>query len=865
MLPVVLRIPAPILLLLATATVFAEAPAQEPVRKILASRCWACHAQAGMGGLRLDSREAILRGGKSGPAVVPGKPEISRLIRAVKRTDSDVKAMPPQEALTPTELQTLERWIREGAAWSEETEHWSFRPLRPVPEDGTIDALIDGALRSKGLTKSRQASKTTLIRRVYFDLTGLPPGEAEFEEAADDASSEWFSKLVSRLLKSPHFGEKWGRHWLDVARYGEDDFTGTAVVPYPNAWRYRQWVLEAMNQDMPWDRFLMAQLAGDLMHDPSLLPATGLLGLGPWYYGIAQPAQSRADERHDRIDMVTRGMLGVTVACARCHDHKYDPFTQKDYYALGGVFASTGYKEYPLVSEAEADDWNARKKEADQAEKALNEFLDDQAGRLAEHFATRIADYMMATIDAPAARGLNEKILQRWKTYLSKPEEQHVFLKTWFQGNRSRVEAQKFQSLLEEISRQKEAVDKENKELVEAANKSAPKVQRTIVLPGGYRSEEDFNPGAYVPSKSLERNRFVAWNRIFGDKTAPLKIDRELAAEILEPEFRPKYELLKNEFEQRKKSLPPKYPFLHGAAEFDPLDINLNLRGNPESLGEIVPRRFPIALSHGKTIPLNEGSGRLQLAEAVAHHPLAARVAVNRIWLALFGQGLVRTPSNFGALGDRPALPELLEYLAARFVQQGYSVKAMIREIVLSDAYMRSSDSNAANAKLDPDNRYLWRQSRRRLQAEPFRDALLAVSGELDRTVGGESKPLNSDFRRTIYAKMSRFQQEETLSLFDLPSALVTCEQRAVTNVPLQMLFFLNSEEVTARASAFAKRVMTAAPEEGIRRAYRLLFDRMPTAKEMQLGGDFLRDGDAETWKRYARVLLSSNEFAYVD
>ncbi len=209
--------------------------------------------------------------------------------------------------------------------------------------------------------------------------------------------------------------------------------------------------------------------------------------------------------------------------------------------------------------------------------------------------------------------------------------------------------------------------------------------------------------------------------------------------------------------------------------------------------------------------------------------------------------------------------PELLEYLAARFVQQGYSVKAVIREIVTSDAYMRSSDNNAANAKIDPDNRYLWRQSRRRLQAESLRDALLAVSGELDRTVGGESKPLNSDFRRTIYAKMSRFQQEETLSLFDLPSALVTCEQRAVTNVPLQMLFFLNSEEVTARASALAKRVMTTAPEEGIRKAYRLLFDRMPTAKEMQLGGEFLRDGDAEALKRYARVLLSSNEFAYVD
>ena len=242
---------------------------------------------------------------------------------------------------------------------------------------------------------------------------------------------------MSKLLASPHFGEKWGRRWLDVARYGEDDFTGTAVVPYPNAWRYRAWVVNAINEDMPYDRFLMAQLAGDRMNDASLLPATGLLGVGPWYYGIAQPAQSRADERNDRVDVVTRGMLGVTVACARCHDHKYDPFTARDYYALAGVFASTAYKEYPLVQEEEASAWQKAKKDVDAAEKALNKFLDEQSASLAESFAGRLADYMMAANGGPAAPGLHAKVVDRWKTYLAKPEENHPFLKSWF-ANRTR-------------------------------------------------------------------------------------------------------------------------------------------------------------------------------------------------------------------------------------------------------------------------------------------------------------------------------------------------------------------------------------------------------------------------------------------
>lgn len=848
-----------------TATFALQASNEEAARKVLSSRCWACHAETALGQLRLDSREAMLRGGKSGAALTPGAASKSRVYQAVSRA-SGVKPMPPGPPLTADEVRILQAWIDEGAPWSDAGEHWAFRQLTAIRKHDSIDSLILQALNAKRLSPNPPTDRRTLIRRAWFDLVGLPPSEQDFEAALHDNQPDWFERLVTRLLDSPHFGEKWGRHWLDVARYGEDDFSGTAVIPYANAWLYRDWVVQALNADLPYDRFLTAQLAGDRLGDPALLPATGLLGLGPWYYGIAQPAQSRADERHDRVDMLTRGMLGVTVACARCHDHKYDPFTMKDYYALAGVFASTAYREYPLVPEAEAEAWKKQKAEADAAEKELNGFLDKQSALLAEAFAPKVAAYMMATLDAAVPEGLNPKVLDRWRKYLSKPDEAHPFLKRWFAGERNAHEAQAFEKLLLDIVAEKKAVDEENRKLVETAQKTAPKVVRTIVLPGGYRSEEDFNPGAYIASKSLPRDRFVAYNRIFGEKDSPLKFDRELTAELLDASARMEYERCKAASEKGKKELPPKYAYLHGAAEFQPWDLNLNLRGNPESLGDVVPRRFPTVLSGGKAIRFDQGSGRLQLADTVSHHPLAARVAVNRIWLALFGQGLVRTPSNFGRVGDRPALPDVLEHLAARFVERGYSVKGMIREIMLSAAYQRSSAGNETNEKMDAENRFAWRQNRRRLEAEPLRDAMLAVSGELDRAVGGESQPLTADFhRRTIYAKTGRFQQDETLSLFDLPAASVTCEQRVVTNVPLQKLFFLNSDTLSRRAAAVARRIGRETPDEGIVAAYRLLFQRAPNPREQQLGRAFLEAGGDQRWRQYAQVLLSSNEFAYVD
>jgi len=782
------------------------AASEDEARKVLSSRCGACHRQDALSTLKLDSGRDI-------------KPVF---LKAISGGGDGVKSMPPGKKLTPQEQSALQSWFNSGAKLS--TPHWSWQPLKPAV--GSIDEYA----KPSGTPVDRR----TLTRRLHFDITGLPPTSLD-----KDNSPGWQTRLIDKLLASPHYGEHWGRHWLDVARYGEDDFSGTAVQPYPNAWRYRDWVINATNRNLPYNQFLTAQLAADLTPNKTELGGLGLTGLGPWYYGISQPPQARADERHDRVDMVTRGMLGVTLACARCHDHKYDPFTQKDYYALSGVFASTAYKEYPLVPEAEATKWQADKKALDEAEKKLNKFLDDQANRLREVHAKDMWRYMVATIKSDPV-DLNLELFNRWCNYLSRPEEFHPYLKDWF-ANPSEQTARTFEKLMIEISAEKKQLDADNKLILEAAEKVAVKPKRTIVLPGGYRSEEDFNPGADVAIKSLPRDRFVAYNRTFIEGGAPLRFPADLVPKFLNGPLKAEYDSLKATRDQLKKQLPPKYAYIDGIGEFEPWDLNIDKRGNPEDLGEIVPRRFPLVLSNNQPLLFNQGSGRLQLAETVTNHPLAARVAVNRIWLHLFGEAIVKTPSNFGLAGDRPTNPQLLEYLAARFVALNYDQKALIKEILLSETYQRSN-------------------LRKRLSAEPLRDAMLTASGRLDATIGGPSAELNDKLRRrTVYAKTGRFEANETLALFDVPNAAVTCEQRVSTNVPLQKLFYLNSEIIAAEAEALGQRLRKL----GLNKGYQLLFQRNPTTSEKQAAKQFFKDGG--TWPQYAQVLLSTNEFAYVD
>jgi len=708
---------------------------------------------------------------------------------------------------------------------------WSLEPLH-APKEASIDSLI----ARSGLHSVRPATKRELIRRVSFDLTGLPPKPAEIEAFLNDQSPKAFEKVVDRLLASPHFGERWARYWLDIARYSEDDVLGLSRESYSNAWRYRDWVIEAYNRDLPYDAFVKAQIAADLMPQGQgfdLRPALGFFGLGPWYYTIAPPPIARADERHDRVDVVTRGFLGLTVACARCHDHKFDPIPTKDYYGLAGVFASSEYKEFALAPEAETALYDAHQKKIKDQEKAIKDLEQKLSLQLAEGFIRKIA----------AHGQLDAKTQERWTKFQARKDREYPFKMETIPG------------LALQVYAEKKIIDAENDAAVSASKPK--KGDKKTRLPNGYETYDEFCPGCQVVAKSLEREKYYLWADLFRYPNAVLTYKEDELIAFLSDADKANLATQKATLEQLKKDSPAAYPFLHGLGErAQPVNLKVSLRGDPYNLGEETPRHFPAILG-GR--PFTSGSGRLELAEAIVKTPIAARVAVNRIWGNLFGSYLVVTPSNFGKLGGKPSNPELLEFLAQRLIDGKWSQKALIREIVLSKTYRLSSDSNKENEKTDPDNKLYWRSNRRRLDAESTRDAILAVSGALDGKIGGPSVDLEKDeTRRTIYGKVSRFRLAESLSLFDFPHPSITSEKRNVTLVPLQRLFFLNSEFVENRAKAIAAR-MEVRP---LRDAYLELFGREPNPHEIELGEKFLKSAD---WRRYAQVLLCSNEFSFID
>jgi hypothetical protein len=886
-----------------------------------------------LGGLQVDSREHLLQGGKSGPAVVPGKPDDSLLIRAVRQEKGSVK-MPLGGRLTNQEIADLTAWVKIGAPWPdsnklplptakdgnyvitpEQRTFWAFRPIEKPALPGVkhsswikspVDRFILSRLEARGLSPVEAADKRTLIRRASFDLIGLPPTPTEVQAFLNDSSPDAFAKVVDRLLGSPHYGERWGRYWLDVARYGEDDVRSDVAVPYPNAWRYRDWVIQAFNQDMPYNLFITAQIAGDLLgHEKNretLVAGTGFFGLGPWYYDIAQPPQARADERNDRIDALSRGFLGLTVACARCHNHKYDPISMEDYYALAGVFASSEYEEYPLAPESAVLGYKNHQKKIKKQEADIKEFMEAQTRQLGEILAGKTSRYMLAAWEVlgplrlesarvAEAERLDRETLSRWIQYLGNPHKEYPYLKGWSQllsGSgtlaQARQVADEFQQVVLAIIAEKKEIDEENERLLSQARPKEKQEER--LLPNAFVTYYDYCSQCGVTLKSIPREKFVLWSDLFAtttDKNDPGRKDigvlcyrDETLERFLGAEWKSHLESMKADVEELKRTSPPEYPFLHGLRDSpQPVNLKLHLRGSPYNLGDEIPHRFLAVLSGRPPIFFGTGSGRLELAEAIASHPLSARVIVNRIWNHHFGRGIVGTPSNFGRLGERPSHPELLEYLASYFRESGYSVKALHREIMLSATYQLGSDHSERNFAEDADNRLLWRANRRRLDAEALRDSLLFVSGSLDTTTGGPSAELNDgNRRRTVYSKISRFKIDAVLRLFDFPDPSITNEQRNATNVPLQGLFFLNSGLVSNLSQLLANRLFVEGHADvtaKIRKAYRLLYGREATEAEVRLGIAFLQEAGAEAgkspslWQQYAQVLLSANEFIFVN
>jgi mono/diheme cytochrome c family protein len=912
------------------------------VRPVLAANCYDCHADERMGGLRADSREGLIKGGKSGPAIVPGDPEKSLLIQAVRQTSDKLK-MPKGGRLKPEEIDALTEWVRAGAVWPaaavesrtasagkpgasvtaptgaptpstgtpapaatyvikpEQRAFWSFQPLHRAPVPAVshtswpktdIDRFVLARLETEGLMPVRAADKRTLIRRATLDLIGLPPTAEEIDAFEKDDSPTAFATVVDRLLASPRYGEAWGRMWLDIARYGEDDYRSLdpkrrGFNPYPNAYLYRDWVIKAFNDDLPYDQFVRAQLAGDLLGDETArartLPALGFLGLGPWFYDNGAVEVTRADERHDRVDVVSRGFLGLTVGCARCHDHKYDPIPTADYYSLAGIFLNTSYHEYPLVPKSVVDEYTLHDKQIEKKEKLLEEFTKTESTQLAETLALQASKYMVAAWKVTGepkeqvpkivdAEKLDYELFDRWLKFLAKPPRFYPYLTKWQDlikaggtAAEAKTLADEFQALLLDVMFDNKEIKEEN-EIIAAKALPGTKKKEPGKLPSDFVTNDDFCPGCGLELKSLPIERNNLWTDAF-QRDLQEGFDPAQAQDTIKPGLlafrgwglerqlsadRRRYiDGLRADIGALRKAQPPKYAFVHGVADVEkPVNLKVSRRGSPYNLGDEVPRHFVSVLSDGDPAAFTKGSGRLELADAILRQPIAMRVIVNRIWKGHFGTGIVDTPSNFGVAGERPTHPELLDYLAQTFVDHKLSIKQLHRDIMLSAVYQLSTEHVAASFEKDSGNRLYWRAERHRMTAEQVRDSLLLVSGALDTKMGGPSLPLTPSLaRRTVYGKVSRYRLDDYLQLFDFPSPNLSAEKRFTTTVPLQRLFLMNSDFMQQQGELVARRVASEADNTArIRKAYRLIFGRAATEAEIRAGLAFIT---SEPLKQY--------------
>ena len=912
---------------------------ENKVRPILVNSCGSCHQDKVSGGLSITSRAALLKGGDSGPAIAPGDPEKSLLLIAVHQTGA--LKMPKGGKLSSDEVAVLTEWIRMGAPWPQTKapmvlagkqiteqmrQFWSFMPLvePPVPvikdpalkgwAKTDIDHFVLAELEEKGMKPAPMADKRTLIRRATLDLIGLPPTPEEIEAFEKDNSPVGFAKVVDRLLASKQYGERWGRHWLDVARYGDDDIRGLdprgrGYMPMEGAWVYRDWVIKQINDDLPYDQFVKRQLAGDLMSaHPTAedLKGTGFLGGAPWIWDQAEPIQGRADERNERIDAVTRGFLGLTVACARCHDHKYDPILAKDYYALGGVFASSNYKEYAFMPEAEIEYWRQQFKDANEKDKAAQQYSQDETQMLAKAYAAQTSKYMvgawkvagkpkMKVQDAADAAQLDPEMLDRWVAFLAKKPLFYPYLKEWqamiAEGgteDQAKYLADSFQRRVTDLEIEEKAIEDENDKI--KAKAGVPTEREKDVKPNEFDTYDQFCPGCTLELKVMSTEKANLYEDMFLRQLGTGVFEERGLPGLfvfrgwdLERRLGPAEQAYMAELQKdgsNFKKLGQIYPFVHGMSDRPKaVNIALDLRGNPHAHGDPVQRGFITVLSPQGGKPYTEGSGRLQLAEDIVASPIATRVFVNRVWKWHFGTGIVNSADNFGKVGDPPSDPALLEYLSVQFRKDGMSLKKLQRMIMLSAVYQQSSKETPEEHIKDPLNRYYSHFSVQRLDAEQLRDSMLFVSGDLDtKDPGGPATPLGIDNdKRTVYAKVSRFRIDPFLQAFDFPNPTFTAEQRFSTNVPVQRLYFMNDPFVYKQAEVLSKRVYTAGDDTArITEAYRLLYGRAPTPAELQAGLDFLKTTPEKpgylvnqepisAWKEYCRVLFSSNDFEFLN
>lgn len=929
---------------------------ESKIRPALVEYCYKCHSAEServKGGLLLDSREGLLKGGESGAAIVPGDPDKSRLIVAMRYKDEHLQ-MPPKEALPAEVVADFEKWVKAGApdprsaklakVSGAATNHWAFQSVkaREIPKvkdrkwvRQPVDAFLLADLEERRLSPAPPADKRAWIRRVTFDLTGLPPTPAEVDAFLADSSTNAVATVVDRLLGSAAFGERWGRHWLDVARYA--DSNGLEVnTPFQNAYRYRDYVIAAFNNDKPYDQFIREQLAGDLMPTTTVEDqhekwiATGFLVLGPKAFNDPMREKLIADVVDEQIDVTTKAFLGLTVACARCHDHKFDPIPTRDYYALAGIFRSTTTLGTPDGRpQAILQQWNERplgtKEQSEAVEKFNAEVQKAQEELQAAQNATRDLPGGIDSKDLPGivVDNVDAEVIGAWaksmgatnfvnKNYLhdgkdGKGEKRVRFRPTIPKAGAYEIRVAytpRFDRATNVTVRVFAGTNVATKYLNQ---RETPKFDKAFAYLGLFDLVEGTNNVVEISNENT-KGAFVTADAV---QFLPLDNGMQMAMQpaMMKPAVRDitfagtDVSVYQDKIAELRGKAPPPLPSAMAVKDAEAAqNARIAIRGDVERLGDEVPRGFIQVIDRrakNVTTFKKESSGRLELAEWISspENPLTARVYVNRIWQHLFGRGLVNTPDNFGLQGEPPANLELLDYLAAQFVAEGWSTKKLIRSIALSSSYQMSAAHNPSAFVKDPDNKLVWRMDRRRLEAEAFRDAILAVSGKLEAYSGGPAMPqvnvnmravvegnvaVAPSMRRSVYLPTLRNNLDDLFLVFDFPDPHAPAGKRHITSAATQALYVMNSPFVTEQAKAWAERLgkMSELDDAGkIRRAFLEAFSREPSAVELARSKGFLNefaeaavskeaDGTARremAWQAFCQALIASAEFRYLN
>ncbi|MDP3072793.1 MAG: DUF1553 domain-containing protein [Opitutaceae bacterium] len=938
---------------------------EKKIRPLLIERCYECHAveKKVKAGLRLDHAAGWLQGGDSGPAIVPGKVDESPLIKAIRYTGLDFEEMPPKTQLPRDEIALLEEWVKRGAPAPDEPapvaaasdiakksgltveegrKFWSFIPPAnpPVPAASAlpaalrawprtdIDRFIAAEWGSKGLRPAPDAERAALLRRVTFDLTGLPPEPAAIEAFVRDARPmpAAFAAVVDGLLASPHFGERWGRRWLDVARFAESSGGGRTLM-FKDAWRYRDYVVEAVNRDLPFDRFIREQIAGDLL--PAATPderrrqiaATAFLTLGPTNYEEQNKDQLRMDIIDEQLDTMGKAFLGMTIGCARCHDHKFDPIPTRDYHALAGILRSTHTLHNYTDNVARWVDADLPVEPAAELEIAAHTAkvaaLEKQIAA-ARKVATAARPASLATLPGLVLDDQRAKIVGGWRTstavkpylgdgYLTDNNEEKgqrtiTFSPAIAQGGLHEVRLAYTAQANRASNVPVTILHADGETTVTVNQRQAPPLDGHFVRLGQFRFEKDGAGYILVSTEGTDGYVIVDALQLIPAEAAPValagtadgpkKAAKKTAAEPADPAARKAAADLRALEADLKKLVAsgPKRPVAMSVREAtgEIGDTEIRVRGIARSLGPKVPRGFLQVAMRGEPPSFSPTeSGRRELADwmASADNPLTARVTVNRVWAWLLGAGLVRTVDNFGTTGEPPSHPALLDHLAQRFVADGWSVKKLVRAVVLSRTYQLAAAPAPDAARLDPDNRFFSHAPRRRLEAEEIRDAMLWAAGQLDLTLGGpnigsgkaapggamatsEYGYVFTDTRRSLYTPAFRNTRLELFEVFDFADVNASVAQRAASAVAPQALFLMNHPFVLEQARHAAERTLReGAPDDATRidRAYRRALGRGPTAREKAIALRHLAVGSPETWTEFHQALFASVDFRYLN